>query len=183
MGKIITLGFLGLVIVGAAIFGIMYLSYNNTEARLRNQIVNKQTDNKNQLDNTLKQISQTAQVTDEQMKAFKDIIVGYADARGKGGGSVVKMVTEAVPNLDTSSKTFQNLQNIIVAARNSWAANQTALLDFKREHDNCIDVQPSRFFVVTLGGKSKIDVTIVTSTRVDNAFGTGKDDDDKVFKR
>jgi hypothetical protein len=73
--------------------------------------------------------------------------------------------------------------NTITAARNTWTTNQTALLDFKREHDNLIDTQPSRFFVHTLGGKDKIDVVIVTSSRTDNAFQTGQDNDTDVFQK
>src|SRR4051812_33867622 len=102
MGKALIAG-LGLFGLGVAILVIgviMYFSYNNAEMRLRNQINAKQTDNTSQLDNTVKVISQNAQVTSEQRDALKDIIVGNAQARASGGGSLATLVHEAVPNLN-----------------------------------------------------------------------------------
>jgi len=181
--KYFVLGTFGLIVVTAVILVGMWLSYSNGEAKLRNLITAKQKDNQSQLDNTVKVISQTAQVTDAQVQSIKDIIVGNATARHVDGGNLMLSIQEAVPNVDRTTETFTNLQNIIVAARNTWTNNQRELLDYKREHDNLIDTQPSRFFVVTLGGKDKIDVVIVTSTRTEKSFETGKDDDDQVFRR
>lgn len=162
---------------------IMYFSYNNAEVRQRNLVVAKQKDNYSQLDNTIKTISQSAQITSAQTEALKNIIVGNAQARSSRGGSLATMVSEAVPNLDSSTVTFRNLQNQVVAARNTWTENQRQLLDLNREHDNMIDVQPSRFFVHTLGGADKIEVKIVTSTRTQESFNSGKDDDVDVFHK
>jgi hypothetical protein len=95
------LGFFGVVLIGAVMFFVMWIAYGNSEARLRNQIVEKQRDNTSQLDNTIKVISQNAQVTTEQKNALKEIIVGNADARSmKGSGSFALAVHEAIPNLD-----------------------------------------------------------------------------------
>lgn len=167
-------------LLGFFIFGyfVMSVSYKGQEARLRNAVKAKQEDNKNEFDNVWKKISQVAQVTEEQREALKDIIVGYAQGRGTGGGSLAKSVTEAVPNLDT--KVYQNLQNIITSARDGFTARQKELLDLKREHDNLIDSPISGFF---LSGVQKIDVKLVTSTRTEKSFETGKDDDDSVFRK
>jgi len=120
----------------------MSISYSNAEKGQRNLITAKQRDNHNELDNMMKVIGQTAQVSTEQMAQLKDIIVGHAQARsGNGGGSLATLVREVVPNIDT--RTFQNLQNIIVASRNSWTQRQKELLDIKRVHDNMIDLAPS----------------------------------------
>lgn len=186
MNKLIIGGivaFVSAAVLAVIIFIVMFFSYNNAEARQRNLIVAKQRDNHSQLDNTIKVISQSAQVTDAQTTALREIIVGNAEARSTKGGSLATLVHEAVPNLDASTETFRNLQNQIVAARNTWTENQRQLLDLKREHDNLIDTYPSRFFVVNLGGKDKIDVQIVTSTRTEKSFGSGKDDDIQVFQR
>lgn len=181
--KKLVIGGIALAIIGVIgivmVFG-MYVSYSNSEKRQRNLIVNKQKDNNSELDNMVKVISQVAEVTEEQTAALKDIIVGHAEARATKGGSLATFVREAVPNIDVSSKTFQNLQNHIVASRNSWTMRQKELLDMKREHDNMIDTFPSSMIV---GGRGKIDVTIVTSSRTKEAFRTGEDNDTTLFKR
>lgn len=157
------------------IVGLMFVSYSNQERRLRNQITAKQRDNQSELDNVQKKISQSVEVTDIQMAALKDIIIGNAQARKGGSGSLATFVTEAVPNLDTT--TFNNLQNIIVGSRDAFTMRQKELLDLKREHDNLMDTFPSSVFV---GGRGKIDVVVVTSTRAAESFATGEDNDIKL---
>lgn len=167
------------LVLGIIIF-CMYISYSNAEVRLRNQIKAKQTDNTSQLDNAIKVISQNAQVTDAQKEALKEIIVGNAAARATKGGSWVTMVSEAVPNLDSSTATYRQLMNTITSARNQWTENQRALLDLKREHDNLIGTFPGSLF---LSGRSPIDVVIVTSGRTKESFRTGEDNDTNVFDK
>lgn len=170
----------GFFLLLALVVGLMWMSANNTEVSLRNSIVAKQRANQATFDNMFKQISQVAEVTDEQTKALKDIFTSHAQAR-QGDGSdkaIMKWITESIPNVDT--KVFQNLQNIIVGARNSFTGDQVALLDLKRAHDDVLTKFPSSLFV---GGRSRIDVTIVTSSRTDAAFSAGKDDNTKVFNR
>ena len=171
----------------AVIFGLILLiwgvSTSNKEVRLRNQIMAKQKDNSSEYDNMWKKISQVAQVTDAQKEALKEIFVGYAKARsGDGSGKAfVNAVHEAIPNVDTS--TFNNLMNIIVASRDAFTMRQKEILDLKREHDNMLDTFPSGFLLSSLFGREKIDVTIVTSIRTEEAFRSGKDDDTDVFQK
>ncbi len=172
-------GFVGVVVITIVIIIGMYVTYSNAEVRLRNTITAKQTDNKSEMDAMWKTISQTAQVTEEQKNALMEIFNGYAQARtGEGGGSLMKWVQESVPNVDQS--TYRNLQNIITAQRDGFKFRQKELLDLKREHDNLIDTLPSKLFV---GGRGKINVVIVTSTRTEGAFQSGKDDDVNLFNR
>lgn len=162
------------LLVAVIIIGLMYVTISNKEIRLRNQIKAKQTDNTSELDNVQKKISQVVQVSDLQMTALKDIIVGNAQARAQGAGSLATLVKEAVPNLDATSSTFNNIINIITGSRDAWTMRQKELLDLKREHDNLIDTFPSSLVV---GGRGKIDVVIVTSGRVKENFRTGEDND------
>jgi len=162
---------------------VCVVSAFNGEARLRNAITAKQKDNASEYDNMWKKISQVAQVTDAQKRALLEIFVQHAKARageGRDDGAIFKWIKESVPNVDTS--TFNNLQNIITSSRDRFTMRQKELLDFKREHDNLIDIFPSGT-ILAMFGRQKIEVTIVTSTRTDNAFSTGKDDDAKVFGR
>jgi hypothetical protein len=170
------------MLVMGAILLFWCIGLFNSEARMRNQIVAKQKDNTNEYDNTWKKISQAAQVTDAQKQALMDIIVGNSKARaGNGnGGQLATFVHEAVPNIDTS--TFNQLMNIVTSARDGFTMRQKELLDFKREHDNLMDTFPGSL-LFSLLGKTKIDVTIVTSSRTEDAFKTGKDDDVDVFQK
>ncbi|MFA5130603.1 MAG: hypothetical protein WC477_06885 [Patescibacteria group bacterium] len=168
--------------IGFLVAAVLFISCMNTEARLRNAIVAKQRDNTSEFDNMWKKISQTAQVTDAQKEALKDIFTSHAQARtgNGGGGSVMKWVQESVPNVDLS--TMKNLQNIITGSRDAWTMRQKELIDLKREHDNLIDVFPSSAVCAILG-RQKIDIQVVTSGRTERSFETGKDDDVNVFEK
>jgi hypothetical protein len=160
----------------------MGVSFHNKEVRLRNLIVNKQTDNKNEMDAMWKNISQTAQVAEKDRASLMEIFNGYATARAGTDPKTPLMnwIKEAVPNIPAG--TFDKLMNIIVAQRDGFKFRQKEILDFKREHDNLIDTFPSNIFAGLLG-RHKIDVVIVTSTRTENAFKTGKDDDTQLFSK
>jgi hypothetical protein len=128
------------------------------------------------MDAMWKIIDQTAQVTVMQKTALMEIFNGYATARtgDDSSASLMKWIKECVPNVDQS--TYTKLMNTIAAQREGFKFRQKEILDFKREHDNLIDVFPGNIFAALLG-RNKIDVVIVTSTRTENAFKTGKDDD------
>lgn len=166
-----------LVLLMTIIFVSIGVSLSNKEISIRNRIEAKKKDNRNVYDSTWKQISQAAQVTDGQKKALLEIVTGYAKARtGNGGGSLATMVTEAIPNVDTT--VYNQLMNIISAARTKFERVQTEILDLNRAHNDCLTIFPSSF---VCGGRPAIVVDIVTSDRTENAFETGKDNDTKVW--
>lgn len=180
-GLIATIAFGVIALILAITIGVMYVGTSNTEIRLRNQINAVQVDNQNEFDNMWKKINQVVQVTDAERQSVENIIIGYAQSRaGNGGnGTFINAVREALPNIDNS--TFRNLQNIIVASRDTFTNRQTQLLDLKREHDNILMTFPGSIFV---GGRPQIEVTIVTSSRTQEAFSTGSDDNvDLGFSR
>lgn len=175
------LGCLGISVLFALIVGIYCVGTLNTENRLRQAVIAKQRDNTNEMDAMWKKIAQVAQVTEGQKNALMEIFNGYAQARSdamKGGAGMAKWVHEAIPNVDT--KTFENLQNIIVGSRDRWTMRQKELIDLKREQDLILTTIPSGW-ICSVFGRTPIDIKIVTSTRTENAFVTGKDDDVQVF--
>lgn len=176
------LGIGGVGLLLAVILLIMGISFHNNEVTLRNLIVNKQTDNKNEMDAMWKNISQVAQVADKDRASLMELFNGYAQGRtGTGDGqAVMKWIKEAVPQID--NRTFINLQNVIVSQRDGFKFRQKEILDYKREHDNLITTFPNMVFASILG-RNKIDVVIVTSTRTEDAFKSGKDDDVKLFNK
>jgi hypothetical protein len=156
-------------------FGLVtwYVSANNTATRLWNQGEATQEDLKNFLDLTKKKIAQTSQVSSAEMVAYERIIVGQAKARsGNGGGTLATMVTEAAPaNVDL--KTLANLQNIIAGARDTYAGKQSAALNVQMAYRNHCETLPNSLI---LSGRPKMAMVIVTSSEVQEAFTTGRDD-------
>lgn len=184
MQKAIIIGVIGLIFVGLLALIGTYISYNNKEAVLRNQITAQIKVNTAVYDEVWKVISQQAQVTDEYKESFKDIYTNIMQGRYSGGskdGSLMKWITEANPTFD--SRLFEKLMVSIEALRAKFTNNQKTLADLKLQHDNLLDVFPGSFFLVTIGGKQKIDIPIVTSTRTENAFETRKDDDVGLFPK
>lgn len=177
----VKLAVIGVIVFSLIIFMSMCISYYNQEAILRTTIEKKQLDNTSEFDNTIKKISQVAQVSEKQLAVLKEIFVSYADARTpKSENQVMTWVKESIPNVDTS--TMNNLQNIIVGSRDSWTMRQKELVDLSREHTKLLRVFPSNLVLSMLGRKT-VDITIVTSSRTEKTFATGKDDDTEVFKK
>lgn len=178
--KNIGLAVFGLFLAFIVMFAGMLMSYHNEEVSLRNAITAKQVDNTNEFDNMWKKIVQVAQVSEKQKEAFKEIFTSYVSGRGANSsdGQMMTWVKENVPTPDLSI--YNEVLNIIVASRNSFTTRQKELLDMKRAHDNLIDQLPSGFFLRIIG-RDKINVTIVTSSKTDKVFETGKDDDINVF--
>ena len=163
------------------IFFMMAVMYRNADVRLRNAIKMKQKDNVSEFDNMAKKINQVAQVPSEQMKKLKEIFIEHAQARGGVGNSgIMAWLKESVPNVDV--QVYANLQNIIVGSRDRWTMRQKELLDFKREHDNLIEVFPSCFFLSLMGRTNPVEVAIVTSAKAEEAFKSGQDNDVELFK-
>lgn len=178
------MGLIAVAVIGiifAASLAIWGISLNNQEVDIRTRIEAKQKDNKNQLANTKAKIIQTGQVSEMEADTIMNTIVKYAQARGgNSGGSLIGMVKEAVPTVNLT--TLRNLQNIIESSRNSFAFNQTELLSLAQQHTKLLRTFPGNLLFGLLGRK-EIDVTIVTSTEVEEAFRTGKDDNLSVFSK
>lgn len=174
MKKLIaSLAAVGLFIVALVVFGTMWVSYNNQATRLKNTIEAKQTDNENQLSKLDNVLGSQGDVLVEQKKAVMEVAAKYAAARGQGG-SLFKMVTEAIPNLDQS--TYKTIMNSITAENTGFAFHQTEILDLQREYNNLCDTYPSAIFVSILGGNKHMNVVVVTGSGAHKAFETGRDD-------
>jgi hypothetical protein len=170
---------LALIVIVLASTGV---GWYNTASRLKVQYDAKLAANHAELDNLKKKISQSAEVTDENMKALEKIFTGYAEARTPKGSehALANWIKESVPSVDTS--TFKNLQNIIVGSRDAWTMRQTEIVDISREYNSMLVVFPQNL-VLKMFGFEKIIPTIVTSTETETAFKTGLDDNKKVFQK
>lgn len=161
----------------AAIWGVT--TYNNA-AGLRNLYEAKVKANSASFDNMWKTISQSAQVTDKQKDALKDIFTSYAGARTTGGsqdGSLMKWVTESIPNVDTS--VYKTLMNTITSTRDGWTMRQLELVDIARQYNEALVQFPTNVFLGAFGFKP-IDAKVITSDRTEKAFSSGRDDEVKL---
>ncbi len=177
-----TIAILAALIIPLLLLLVYVFSVSNNEAGLRNLITAKQMANTTEQDNMWKTIKQVAQVTDAQKNAIMEVVVGYATARGGNskGGSLATLVHESVPNVDTSA--FVKLQNVVDSKRSEWTRAQKELIDYKREHDNLIDMQPSGMICSFLGRK-KIEIVVITSAATKETFRTGEENDVDLFSK
>lgn len=176
IGTIMGLGCGGLLLV-AIVFGVigvmMYFSASNSEVGLRNQITAQQKVNEVSFDNTWKILQQQASIKDDYKESFRQIHVELMQGRHyEAGGTFMKWIKEANPKFDVSI--FKNLINSIASERKTFERNQAKLLDLQRQHNDLLTQAPSSWFV---GSRPKIDVKIVTSTKTEKTFETGKEDD------
>lgn len=184
-GSIVAFSIVGAVILGLIVLIGGVIGKLNSEGRLRVTIENKITDNKNEYDAMWKTISQTVEVSEQAADRLKEIFVGYAEARtGKGGGNeLVKWVTESVPNVQPDSLPYKNLMNIIVAGRENFKNRQKELIDLKRAHDTLFDGDVIGGAILGVFGRHKVEIKIVTSTKTEKSFETGKDDDVGLYRK
>lgn len=142
-------------------------------------------DNENVYDNTWKDIKEEAQVTDQFVAANKDLLRSAVEGRKGGAGELVRLIHEANPTLDP--QVFLKVQRSIEAAHAKFGANQTALLDRKREYENLYQSPTVMFANVFLSPpfpRVKMeDFKIVTSDETEKAFGTGKAPALRVFDK
>lgn len=166
-------GFLLLVVI---VF-VVCLGYYNKEVSLRNQFNAQEKANTAIYDNVWKTISQQAEVSDKYKEDFKDVWKSIVEGQNAGNALNV-FVNRHNPNFD--SKIYVKLMSTIEGSRKEFTNNQVKLVDIKREHDNLRLGMPSSLIV---GSKPELELKLVTSSKTNETFQTGKEDDVGVFKK
>jgi len=166
------------VIVCVGSIFLMGISYNNLEVDLREQVKTQQEVIKLNYDKMFKVIAQVAQVPEQAKKTFKDIYPELIEGRygNSRGGALMSWVQEHNPSFDWSL--YSRVQVAIESNRQEFFLEQKKLEDFKREHSILIKKFPGSLFLSDI---SEIDIQVVTSTKTEKTFETGKEDDIKVF--
>lgn len=163
---------------GILVMALLYMGgcvhYKGKEVRLRNTILAQKKVNEANYDTMWKVVKQLAGVKDDYKEAFgkiyKDLIEGrYGNEKG---GSLMKFIQESNPTFDT--RLYEKLANAIEAKRTEFFEHQKALAVMKSQHDNLRQEPISGLFV---GGVPEIEITIVTSTKTEETFKSGKEDD------
>lgn len=167
-----------LLVVILGVIGVLtYFSYSNQEVQLRNSFNAQQKNCTVVYDQVWKIIQQQAGVASKYADDFKEIYPDLINARyGKGDGTLMKWIVEHNPNFDTSL--YGKLMNSIEVQRTTFTEAQKKLIDVKREHDNIRTTFPGQVFV---GGRPELVAQLVTSTKTEKAFQTGKEDEVDLF--
>ena len=166
-------GLFGVVLIFVVIASLMYFNADSSEVGLRNQIKAQQKVNEVSFDTTWKIIAQKCQLKDDFKEAFTKFYPELMKGRHyEAGGSFMKWIKESNPKFDASL--WKDLMVTISGERKTFERNQAKLIDLQRAHNDVLTQAPSRFFV---GGRPPIDIKIVTSTKTEKTFESGKEDD------
>ncbi len=157
----------------------MSVGATNGEIELRTQVEAQQKKCETYFDKMWKILKEKAGVTDQYKKAFQDIYPALIAGRysGQSDGSLMKWVTESNPTFDASM--YKDLMQSIEIERTGFNNEQERLIDLNREHSALLQKIPSKWF---LGGIKKIEIKLITSSRTEEAFKTGKEDNIDLFE-
>jgi len=181
MTKIIISAVLGLItFIGLSLF-LYDISIDNQEIELRTTIEAQQKKCETYFDKMWKILQEKAGVTDQYKDAFKEIYPKLMAGRysGQSDGSLMKWVQESNPTFDVSL--YKDLMNSIEAQREGYNNEQNTLIDMKAQHDIFLKKSPSKWFIDN--GIKPIDIKIITSSKTDAVYATGKEDDVDLFKK
>jgi hypothetical protein len=167
-----------LIVAFLGVAGIlMYYSYSNKYITLKNLYEAQVEDDKNIFDEVWKVIKGQAGVSEQYATKFKENYQAIMSARNYGG-EMMKWITEANPNF--TPEMYVKLQSTIEAQRAKFATAQRKMISYHMEIKNAVQLFPGSLFI---GNREIPELKLVTSTKTENAFQTGKDDDSDPFSK
>lgn len=183
----------GVIAVLVAIVGLSMWSwvggFYDSANTTRKSAISRDLEAQQVYDKTWKIISQKAQISDKYADDFKQTFIGANDARYKNKENMMMMwIQEQNPNLDPSL--YRELGQAVEAQRNEYLSIVKAQISIAQEHN--VKVTSSGAFlpctILRIIGNPQqacdtVTVRQVTSSRTDNAFKTGKDDDTQLFEK
>ena len=174
-----TLILIAIIAVVAIILVGMYIVYNNQEVALRKEADAQKGKVESVHDQMWKVIQQKAGVSEEYRETFEKVYPESISGRyNQDGSTAMKWIQESNPDFDTAL--YKDLMQAIEVQRSYFTQAQTRMLDIIRQRDTLLETIPSKFFI---SNKSKIDYTIISSTRTKTVTTTGIDDDVELFKK
>ncbi len=173
---VVIAGVLGIVgMVG--IFNV--ISIKNQDVELTNQFDAEIENNKIVYTKVLNIISGKANVAITDRNSFGEIYGNLMDSRAEATGSAaMAWVKEQNPQM--TNELFLEVSQAIEVQRSEFARVQRRMVDIKREHDNLRERFPTSIVMGWIGAV-ELELQLVTSTAVENAFESGVDDDTNPF--
>lgn len=167
------------VLVITLIWASLSISTKNKEIDLRTTVEAKQKKCEAYFDKMWKILKDKAKVSDQYKKSFEEIYPKLIEGRySKGDGTLMKWITESNPNFNTSL--YEELMKSIEIERTGFFNEQAMLIDINREHKALLQKIPSKWFLSD--DIKEIKITVITSTKTEKAYETGKDDDFELFE-
>jgi hypothetical protein len=167
--------------VTAIVLVLSGVSIYNDAASVKNTYEMKVKSNEAEFDNMWKKIQQVAQVPDAQKDAFKEVYSSYASSRtSPNQGQMMAWIKESVPNYN--GEIYTQLMNVITGSRDGWTMRQNELVDVARQYNANLVVFPKNI-LLKFCGFEKIEPKVITSTKTEQSFKTGKDDDVELFNK
>ena len=190
-GKKISGGLIALIIVGVLVLGggilaiIMGGGLWGTYQRGNNLRVDFEQQKgaiELNLDKGWKLIKQKAQVSDQYVDTYKEIMSDMTKGRYENGtGQLMATIQESNPNIDLSI--LKELGNTIEGIRNENELVQKKALSIQGEYNKLITGNFMGIILHNLGALPKLELLLVTSGRTKEAVRTGEDNDVSVFDK
>lgn len=174
-----TIILIAIIALAAVVLIGMYITYNNQEVALRKEAEAQKGKVESVHDQMWKVIQQKAGVTEEYRETFEKVYPEIISGRyNQEGSTAMKWIQESNPDFDTAL--YKDLMQAIEVQRAYFTQAQTRMLDILRQRETLLESIPAKFFI---SNKTKIDYTIVSSTRTKTVTQTGIDDDIDIFKK
>lgn len=168
-------------VIGVMVIIILFamnISIENNEIDLRETTVAQNKRCETYFDKMWKILTQKAGVTIQYKDAFMEIYPKLIEGRySQGDGSLMKWIQESNPDFDTSL--YKDLMKSIEIERTGFFNEQSILIDMQREHKVYLQKAPSRWFLDD--NLKPVDIKVITSSRTDEVYRTGKEDDIELF--
>jgi hypothetical protein len=171
------------ILTGVLILGVFYvgalLDFRSDCVSAEEGIKAQFDQNKNSYDNMWKEFRELAQVPAMRARDVQRVYTAAIQGRyGENGSQAVfQAIQEANPGL--SSDLYLPVSHAIEEGRQRFAADQTALIDRKREYQTLLRSNKAAFVNPLLGFPTirLNDYRIITSGATDTAFSTGQADE------
>ncbi len=169
-----------LVILLIVIFS-NFVSFTNTEVKLRNQFKQKMSERTAFYDKMFKVISQKSQIAIKNDSSFRKNVNIIMEGRKDAPQVFMKWITESNPNANYSevSVLYQDLSRSVEAQREGFFIEEKVLQDIKRQHDNHLMTFPNSFYNIFFN-RSELEYSVIQSSLTEQVMKTGKDDNIKL---
>lgn len=128
----------GLLLAGAVVLGLSYVSAYNTANQLEAKLKAEFSNNENTMAGYSQKVQEAAQVTtmmrDDIVKVTREAISGRYGP--DGAKAVFQMITEQNPQV--SPEVYVKLQQIVEAGRDEFKNGQTRMIDTKRAYETAL---------------------------------------------
>lgn len=164
-----------LFLIGVTV--VLFFSYNNQYNRLKNKYDAQLAVDRAVYDEVWKTIQQQAGVSEKYSEDFRKSYQSIMSARNYGG-EMMKWITESNPTF--SPDLYSKLMNTIESQRTKFTNNQKMLISVHKEIKDLVTLIPGSWFLMN---KEVPELKIVTSTRTEETFSTGTDDNIELFQK